>query len=110
VPTKLFKKGESGNPKGRPVGAKDKIPRGTVTAVYQDLLEAYNGHTLMRNQALKALRARKATPLALGHMELAAKVLDKVGEQAPTVTIILKSNVDPAALKYLKPVQPPVPE
>ena len=105
MPTKLWKKGQSANPAGRPVGAKDKIPRGTLKAVYQDLLEAYNGHTLMLNQALKALKNRKATTLALGHMELASKVLDRVGDVAPTVTIILKSNVDPTALKNLKPKQ-----
>ena len=105
MPKKLWEKGKSANPAGRPVGAKDKIPRGTLKAVYQDLLEAYNGHQLMLNQALKALKNRKATTLALGHMELGAKVLDRVGDVSPTVNITLTSNVDPAALKNLKAKQ-----
>jgi Family of unknown function (DUF5681) len=105
MPKKLWEKGKSANPAGRPKGAKDKIPRGTLKAVYQELLEAYNGHELMLGQALKALKNRKATTLALGHMELASKVLDRVGDVAPTVNINLNSNVNPAALKNLKPKQ-----
>jgi hypothetical protein len=65
----------SGNPKGRPLGAKDKIPRGSVRAAYLDLIENRGGHDLMVNAAEAALKAKGK--LALGYMELAARVLDR---------------------------------
>lgn len=90
------------NPAGRPKGAKDRIPRGTVKAVYQDLLESYNGHELMVEAAFRALNNKKQGTLAHRHMELAAKVLDRVDDAEPAVSINIHTNIDPEKLKVFK--------
>ena len=70
-----FRAGESGNPKGRPKGSKDKLPRGSVRAAFEELIAAHGGHDSMVNAILGGLM--KGGSAALGFMELGAKVLDR---------------------------------
>ena len=82
-----------GNTFGRPLGAKDRRPRrGTIKAVYEDLIESRDGHQLMLERVEAGIKDPKR---ALGYLELGAKVLDKTEEMAGKVVHFhLHTNVD----------------
>lgn len=97
-----FQKGQSGNPRGRPKGAKDKGPRaGSIRKVYQDFYDARNPETGTTGyqDMLKAVKEGVRNPKrALGYLELGAKVLDRVdqqtGQAGPRVTIVFQSSIN----------------
>lgn len=53
-----FKRGQSGNPAGKPRGAKDKHPRSAKRAVLQLLEDFGNDTTLIRDVLKKGLTAK----------------------------------------------------
>lgn len=87
-----FKAGQSGNRRGRPKGAKDKIPRGSIKRVYERFLEECDGEEAMLRALIDGIGDRKR---ALGFLELGARVLDRVQDQSAgrPVTIIFRSSV-----------------
>ena len=80
---------------GRPRGSKDTRPRITsLKRVYVDLAETRDGHRKMLN-AVDAGVQHKDARVALGYLELGAKVLDKTDEAAGQhVHFHLYTNVD----------------
>ena len=84
---------------------KPKLPPGTIKAVYEEFLEEYDGHRLMVDKVVQAFGSRSSKTLALAHMELASKVLDRTGDVAPAVTITFQTNVDPTKMT-VKPGKP----
>lgn len=93
---KPFPKGVSGNPKGRPVGAADRIRRSAIRAAYEDLFRHCDGEA----QMLRALEAgiRAGGKLALGYLELGARLLDGAGRPQRT-QIIFNSPLNPQSLR-----------
>ena len=79
---------------GRPKGQKDTRPRrGSIKAVYLELIEAGQGHEKMLKAVNAGIQADPKT--ALGYLELGAKVLDKTEEvQGKFVHFHLYTNVD----------------
>lgn len=96
-----FVKGQSGNPKGRPKGLKDLLPRGTIKNVYQELIERYNGHDLMVDAVRDALK--KKGRLALNYIEVGARVLDRIEDDTGSkVQIIFAAPLDKGKLQVTK--------
>ena len=80
-----FTKGQSGNRKGRPRGAKDHVPRSfkaSIKAMYERL--AMEQPELFKNAITRDLRTRRGTA-AFHHVQLAAHYLD--GKPADTVKL-----------------------
>jgi hypothetical protein len=78
---------------GRTKGAQDKLPRGSVKAVLQQLIAQGDGHEKMLKAFDAGIQADPKT--ALGYLDLAAKVLDKADEmQGKFVHFHLHTNVD----------------
>lgn len=84
---------------GRPKGAKDKVPRGLMSAVIDQFVRGYAGF----GKLLDALDDGVQNPKrALGYLELVAKVKDRVEEKngaGTTVNVIFKSSLDPSRLR-----------
>jgi len=86
-----FLPGVSGNPIGRPPGVKDKLPRGSVAAVFRDFISTKGGHDKMLEAVDAGVKNHRR---ALGYLELGARVLDRVdAEIGRPVTIYLVTNV-----------------
>ena len=78
---------------GRTKGAQDKLPRGSIKAVFQQLIAEGGGHEKMLKAIDAGIQADPKT--ALGYLDLAAKVLDKTEEvQGKFVHFHLHTNVD----------------
>lgn len=80
-----FKKGKSGNAKGRPKGSKDSIPRtfrASIKAMYEKL--ATEQPELFEDAITRDLSNRRGTA-AFHHVQLAAHYLD--GKPADTVKL-----------------------
>jgi hypothetical protein len=88
----------TGNPGGgRKKGSKDILPRGSVKAVIQHLIESGQGHEKMLKNFDAGIQSTDKRA-ALGYLELAAKVLDKTEETGRVVHFHLHTNVDIYAL------------
>lgn len=107
-PGRRFPKGVSGNPRGRPKGAKDKRPRASMRAIITALVEAYRGdeqmtealHRILADYLEKPTAHRGRLVLALG--ELWAKVVDRVDEKQEGLGAGVTINVlgiDPMKLR-----------
>jgi hypothetical protein len=96
-----------GDPRaGRPEGARDRLPRGSIRLAFQQLIEAYQGHELMVAAIVDALKAKGR--VGLGYMELAARVLDKAQDvTGSTVVINFISNLDKRKLRKSRPPAKP---
>jgi hypothetical protein len=94
-----FKKGCAPGP-GRPKGFKDRLPRGSLKAVVQELIEKHRGHNTMLTALKASLGDKKQRLWAL---ELIGKVGKEIGSgaevMAPTVDVYLQSNVEPQKLR-----------
>jgi len=78
---------------GRTKGAKDKLPRGSVKAVLQQLIAEGDGHEKMLKAIDAGIQADPKT--ALGYLDLAARVLDRPDDTQGRVVIFnLHTNVD----------------
>ena len=98
-----YPKGTSGNPAGKPKGAKDKRPRGLVARIVTEAL------TQGEQEAVLAYRRAVANPrLVSGALETGARVLKEIGPNADPaggrpIYITWISNVDPLALRRAAP-------
>jgi hypothetical protein len=80
-----FRRGQSGNPRGRPQGAKDAVPRSfkaSIKAMYEKL--ATEHPELFENAITRDLKMKRGTA-AFHHVQLAAHYLD--GKPADTVKL-----------------------
>jgi hypothetical protein len=83
---------------GRPKGAKDKIPRGSIKAMLQRLMAERNGDEKMLNAFDRGIQAEHPDH-AIKYLDLAARVLDKTDDtQGKVVHFHLHTNVDIYAL------------
>ena len=82
---------------GRKKGSKDKIARGSIKAVFQQIIAEGGAHEAMCKAVNKGIRAKPDT--AIKYLDLAAKVLDKTDDtQGRVVHFHFHSNVDPYCL------------
>jgi hypothetical protein len=82
---------------GRPKGAKDKMPRGSVKAVLHRLIQDGNGDQKMYDAINAGLQAKPDT--AIKFLDLGARVLDKTDDTAGRIVHFhLHTNVDIYAL------------
>lgn len=93
-----FPPGQSGNPKGRPPGIKDRLPRGFVARLVLATLEANEA------AACEAFRRMLTNPRQVRDaLELAGRLNKEIGAAAldalPTATITVYTNLDPNALR-----------
>lgn len=93
-------KGQSGNPKGKPKGAKDKVPRGSVKQAFEEFINVRGGQRAMVDAISAGMRDKRR---ALGFLELAAKVFREVGPgseaESRPITIVFESPLRPERLK-----------
>lgn len=84
-----FRKGQSGNPKGKPFGAKDKYPRTAKRAILQ-LLEEFGNNTQLIGEVLtRGLQAR--APSSFPYLKLIVE--QQVGMPDQTLTLDLARKV-----------------
>jgi len=95
-----FKPGQSGNPKGRPPGIKETLPRGAFKAAYDRVLAKHPEllDTVIRAGLQGQPKARNAVPF----LELGAKLGKEIGAdaQGDTRPIVFNfhTNLNPMAL------------
>jgi len=96
-----FKPGQSGNKIGRPVGAKDKVPRGSIRLAFLDFMKHCGGRVKMMNAIDRAIT--KQDKLGLGYMRLGAQVIDRIDHERKLLgqgaTVIFHSPIDPLTLR-----------
>jgi hypothetical protein len=106
-----FKPGQSGNPKGRPPGIKEALPRGAFRAAYDRVLakDPQLLDTVIRAGLKGQPKARNAVPF----LELGAKLGKEIGADAEhdtrPVIFHFHTNLNPMALAPKPLPQPPVP-
>lgn len=81
-----FGKGKSGNPTGRPHGAKDKHPRGAKAAIRQLLDDFGNDTDLIKRVLLRGLEAR--APSSFPYLRLLVE--QQVGAAEQPVNVVTK--------------------
>ena len=99
-----FKKGQSGNPAGRPRGRHRKVP---YEAVLGQMVTIREGETTRRGTAAEAFLL-KLTQSGLGGNSAAARDIldviergkDQQGGDEPEVTTITRSIIDPGSVTY----------
>jgi hypothetical protein len=93
-----FKPGQSGNPKGKPKGAKDRLPRGMMRQLYAAAIEKKHAKVVKLIEGYVV-----SEKYGLQAHELAGKLFKEIGPadaataMKPTV-IIIKTNVNMLAL------------
>ena len=94
-----FKKGCAPGP-GRPKGARDRVPRGSVKAAYETFVAARGGQAKIVDAIERGIRDPRRS---LGFLELYAKVLKEIGAGsddggAPGI-ILLSGGLDVRAFR-----------
>lgn len=96
-----WKPGQSGNPAGRPRGAKDKLPRGSVRLAFLDFLQHCDGRKKMRDAIEAAIMDQGK--LGLGYMRLGAQVIDRIDHERKLLgqgaLVLFNSPINPLTLR-----------
>ena len=95
-----FKRGCAPGP-GRPPGAKDRVPRGSVKAAWDRVMATKEGQESLDEAIRSGLKDRRQR---LGFLELGARLSKEIGSGAevtvPPLTVIVNgSRLDPSKLR-----------
>ena len=95
-----FKKGCAPGP-GRPKGAKDRVPRGSIKAAWDRVMATREGYESLDEAIRAGLKDRRQR---LGFLELGARLNREIGPgaevAAPPVTVFINgAELDPSKLR-----------